>query len=128
MLSKKEYKNFFTLLILFATTCVTIATSTPHMSFVSGSFYIISDCIAGNLESTVDVSNYQIINPSGMSFLDFGFPVATITPDNEMIGPIGSVTRVCKKTFGGDSANDEDMIFTCYDNNQYACSILIQKP
>jgi len=120
-------RDVFTLFVLIVTFLVSTATSYHRAHFDTGTFLITSDCVAGNLEETVEVSGFEIINPSTLSFLDFGFPVAIINPDVAMTGVVGSATRTCKRTYGGETP-DRDLIFSCYDTNDFSCSILIQKP
>jgi len=126
-INRPMIKEVFSILILVLTFFVSAATSYDHVSLTSGKVYIISDCVSGNLEALVNVSNYQIDDSSGLTFLDFGFPLTTVNPDGENTGLVGGSLRTCKKSFGGN-ATDKDLIFACHDNGDYACSILIQKP
>jgi hypothetical protein len=118
-------QKIVTFVVLVITFLLSAATSIPHENFNSGTLNVSSDCVSGNLEETVDVSNYTIINPSNLSFLDFGFPVAKISPDNEMSGTVNGALRVCKRILGG-KLQDKEMVFSCEDNGTYFCSIVIQ--
>lgn len=126
-INKPIIKEALSILALVTTFFVSVATSYDHVSLTSGKVYIISDCISGNLEAYVNVSNYQIVDSSGLSFLDFGFPLSIVNPDGENTGLVNGNMRSCKKSFGGNTT-DKDLIFACHDNGEYTCSILIQKP
>lgn len=56
------------------------------------------------------ISDYEIVNPSTLSFSDFGFPVDILTPTQEMTGTVGGATRTCRNTFGGKAADIEVLL------------------
>jgi len=120
------YKNAFSILALLGTLWAVLATSSPRDSFTYGSYHVISDCVSPVLEADVEVTDLQITSPAGLSFTDFGFPQNQISPDADMKGEVNGVPRHCRRTYGDTDRESSEWIFTCYDNDEAACSIFMK--
>lgn len=123
------FRNGLTIIFLVATFFVSAATSVSG-GLSSGTFLVSSDCTTPAQEQTVSVLFNEIVSPSGVSFLDFGFPQAQVNEDEtDMVGVVGTETRTCRKTFGElISDSSPDAVYTCFERNTYRCTILIKQP
>lgn len=116
---------FRTLVLLF--TCwVLIATSTLSDS-IEGSMTLTSDCVLPVLEQTVTATNGVITAPGGVNFTDFGFPLNTVTLGQANSGPVSTFQRECKPTYGDERFNNDEWIWSCFDDGEYTCSIFLRK-
>ncbi|MGE0763791.1 MAG: hypothetical protein AB7N80_10980 [Bdellovibrionales bacterium] len=107
---------------LIVTAWACLATSIAQDNVDEGDFYIVSDCASPTSEGTISVSAGQITAPGGTSYTDFGFPQSTVTLGTANTGVVGGANRSCIDTY---SNQNQSYIFTCSDNGQYACSILL---
>lgn len=128
---KRFFKHFLSAVFLLFTLVSVLATSSPRDDDhpKSGSHYIISDCVSPTIDATIVISNSAIISPGGMSFTDFGFPVATLA--QTVSGTVGGATRECTVTYGEsggswDSNTKDRWLFSCFDNGRFKCSIFIE--
>jgi hypothetical protein len=125
------FKNFFAGCFLLFTLVSVLATSYPRGGDrpSSGQHYIISDCVTPTRDGTVVISGSAIVSPGGVSFTDFGFPVATL--EQTVSGTVGSATRECTVTYGeggdfGKSKTKDRWLYSCFDNGKFKCSIYIE--
>ena len=130
MLSKILKNKIFRILVFVAAGISFAATSkiTPD-GVISYGFYVLSsDCVSPVItDLNIEVDNEAVVSPAGDSFTDYGFPTGSISVIDDNVGPVGSVERRCGTTYGNDDYDDTVWIFTCYDNNEYSCSIVIRQ-
>lgn len=120
-----HFKNLLTIASLISTAYFSLATSSrpDDRAPTNGSIYVISDCTVPTTEAVVYVSNSTVIAPGGTSFVDFGFPAATLT--QSMTGYVNGVMRECTVTYGEDGYNNADnrWLYSCFEGGRYRCSI-----
>jgi hypothetical protein len=124
---KSKMSNFFksaALLMLFAS--VTIATSklkdTPTLD--TKAYSITSNCSNATFTNgIVSVADGSISSPSGVNFLDLGFPSVILVVGQDVSADIGGgLIRVCTHTSSVIS-NQTISTYTCLDNSFPACLI-----
>jgi hypothetical protein len=108
-------------LALAFTSWTILATSQVHLSLISGTLRVQSDCAGAPGTTDVTVSSYQVISPAGVSFQDFGFPSTTVTREIET-GTVSGKQRTCKRTVGDDVVSD-DWVYSCFDDGQFVCNV-----
>ena len=123
-----RFKNFTAVLLLILTAYFSLATSSKKEDAapVTGRYYILSDCVSPAVDNTVMVTNSIITAPPGISFIDFGFPTATIGPT--VNGLVGALNRECTVTYGENGSNNVDnrWLYSCFDAGKFKCSIYVQ--
>jgi len=122
------FKNLIALAMMFVTAFFSMATSYKKdaASPTAGNYYVISDCTTPAFESVVTVSNSTVIAPAGVSFIDFGFPSATIS--QSVTGMVLGVMRECTVTYGEDGSNyvNDRWLYSCFEAGKFKCSIYAQ--
>ena len=126
MLSKNRLKNFFALSVLLCTGWLSLATSYSMKELPSGAYLVRSDCVTPAIEQQVVVLARQIIEPSGVSFTDFGFPSTTVDSRAPISGMINGVQRDCTLAIG-EQTIEPDGVFACFDNGEFACNIHLHR-
>lgn len=106
---------------LALTSWTILATSQVHLSLLSGTVRVQSDCPGAPGVTEVTVSSYQVTAPVGLTFQDFGFPTTFVdgTPNT---GTVGAARRNCRRTIGNDTVSD-DWVYTCFDDGQFVCNV-----
>ena len=129
MLSKFFSSRFYTTFCLVFALLVSLATSSPVSKLLSGDFVVSSDCVTPAIDGlAITVSNFQILEPSGTSYLDLGFPTATVGDGNPIEGTVNGKNRLCKQTYGDEDLSEaSSLIFSCFDDSNFACSILFNE-
>lgn len=117
-------KDTFALLALLGTLWAVIATSDGRNSVLGGVFFVSSNCVDPVREGAVTVSNNQVIGGAATSFLDFGFPSATVQRGSNVTGIVNGVERVCAPTY--TDRDNSAYIYSCADNGTQFCTILLQ--
>ena len=119
------FRECLTVASLLLTAYFSLATSSrsEDRNPTDGTIYVISDCTTPQTEAVVTISNSTIVAPAGTSFLDFGFPAATLT--QSMTGFVGGVLRECTVTYGESGSNNVDnrWLYSCFEADRYRCSI-----
>jgi hypothetical protein len=127
MLSKKRSQNLAAIVALVITAWASLATSQRSPSIDNSTLYVISDCVTPTFEQTVRSSGGVLV--SGVDYTQIGFPNSTVHlgQDNNGLYNNGTtnVSRSCVQTYGDNSAGDGRFIYSCFDNGDYACSVVI---
>lgn len=128
MVFKKYIESLFTLVFLLITFVALAATSTGNHYLQDGLYRISSDCVDPVVDqSEVTVTDYVVTSPASVSFTDFGFPVADLTDRDSLVGAVGTVSRTCTLSYGGTFNNYEAFVFTCKDDGEYSCTIVLEE-
>jgi hypothetical protein len=120
-----RFRKFISLFSVALSSLVVLATSQVQYGLISGDFDATSDCINPVLHVSITVNQYQVVAPAGVTYLTLGFPTATVIPDQESTGTAGAVTRRCTPTYS--NPDDGGWVYSCFDNNELACTIYIKK-
>lgn len=118
---KKRLREVLSLIVLIFTLCAVVATSRSQYSLQTGSFIVASDCVSPAIEVDISITNYQITDPAGWTFTDFGLPQPTLSAGSVISGNYNGVRRVCAQTFGESSA--KDFVFSCWDDGEFVCNV-----
>lgn len=125
-------KNVFAIGALLITAWASLATSSSGSNSIdSADLYVISDCVNPVMERQVRTTN-GVITAGGVDFTNFGFPQSTVKLDQDNNGIVNNgvtnVSRSCIHSYGDMSNNaNSKYVFSCLDNGNYSCSILIMK-
>lgn len=123
-------KNLMATVALLATLVGVLATSRRDETIGGSSFYILSDCGNAVQEANVLTNGFppHVIS-SGAQWDTFGFPTGVqLDFVNEVSGvATGGVNRSCAVTYGGQRENADEIIYSCFDNGSFSCSILIRE-
>jgi hypothetical protein len=123
----KYLKNALWAAFLGMTVWSILATSVAKDNITYGSLNVTSDCVSPTLSRTVTVSSNQVTSPAGVSYTDFGFPQASVSLKNDVVGVVNSKNRVCQNTYGSTDTSADAWAYTCYDDGTYTCTILIEE-
>lgn len=130
---RKTLKNVFTLLILVATSVVTVATSkkgdydasyqvTPD-SLARKDYYVASNCPQAIQQDRVTIDNELIAYPTSRTFYNYGIPAynLNLTYTHQVSAPMNNgVERTCVRsaqTYSGVPL----IVYTCYEYNRVVC-------
>ncbi len=123
-----KVKDLIAAVFLIFTVFCLLATSAPFGQLpVSGSHWIISDCVTPVTKTAITVVDGSITEPVGVSFMDFGFPAAKI--DATVSGIVNGKNRECLITYGDDGSEhdfSDHWLYSCFDNGDHVCSIYIK--
>ena len=123
----KYLKNIFWGGFLLLTLWSIVATSVGKDSISYSRLNVTSDCVTPTLNRTVTTSSNQVSSPAGVSYMDFGFPLATVNLKEDVSGVVNSKSRVCQNTYGSTDDSADAWAYSCYDDGTYACTILLEK-
>jgi hypothetical protein len=119
-------KNILGVGVLLFTLWAVLGTSVPgHDGISDGNFHITSDCTTPVLEENITTTAGVVTAPGGVSYTDFGFPDATVKLGTENSGVVGAVTRKCNDSYGDEDS--DSYVFSCFDDGDFSCTILIIK-
>lgn len=126
MLSNRT-TNAVALIALLGTIWTSVATSTADGGFY-GTYRVRSDCVAPTFDEdvTVGTTNNQITSPSGLDYLDLGFPSNTLKLGDKNSGTMSNGSyRVCENTFK-DGIIDDSFLYSCSDSGSFVCNIYFE--
>lgn len=123
----KYLKNIFWGGFLLLTLWSIIATSVGKDSISYSRLNVTSDCVTPTLNRAVTTSSNQVSSPAGVSYTDFGFPLATVNLKEDVSGVVNAKNRVCQNTYGSTDHSADAWAYTCYDEGTYVCTILLEK-
>jgi hypothetical protein len=121
------FKNYIAVVALLFTLGGVVATSQSTNTVEGNTFRVVSDCAGALQEIDVTTSAYTVISPGGVSWSSLGFPLSTVDMVNDVNGTYGAATRSCTITYGRGAVDADEIVYSCFDNGSYACSILINQ-
>lgn len=114
-------------LFIVSSLCIlSIGCSNSNNRLAANSFTIVSDCDNLRGQEFIATAPNGVLN-SGSTY---GFPQNTFEIGQDSSGPVaggGGGTRNCYATYGKDSNDPDEVIYSCFDNGNYACSIIIRE-
>lgn len=117
------FKKTSSLLFLFFTGAVSLATSGLTASNSSGSYFIHSECVMPLVEMYITIENGSVTSPVMADLSQFGLPGATLDRGG-MTGLVGGMTRTCSYDYSNDEVNEQ--VISCYEDNVYLCSVFLK--
>ena len=131
-MKRRTIETLFTLLTLFATSIVTVATSkkdveTNNLSNnheATRSYYVASNCSGAVPQSRVTIADRTIIEPANMRFYDFGLPITqlSVTSTQQFSAAMNGYQRTCVRSEQVDQGTLLT-VYSCYENNQVVCQV-----
>ena len=124
----KNYRNAIAIAALGFTAWASLATSSPTKSIDNNDLYVISDCVSPTFERQVRSAGGSLI--SGVDYTQIGFPTSTVHLGADSYGitsnGVTNVSRLCTETYGNNgTGGDGKYIYSCLDNGEFVCSIVI---
>lgn len=136
----KNINTLFTLLCLFATSVVTIATSkkgdhpdaiiSEHKyngSLIEKNYFVASNCPQSIAQEKITVVSERILRPANTNFSDFGIPAESInlTFTNQINHPINGQMRSCLRSEQVEQGTSL-IVYTCSENGTLICQITFE--
>ncbi len=105
--------------------------TTELSSSVPLEFHILSTCAGSATDLTIGVETNAVIAPASMTFLDFGFPAASIIlgKHDPLTGMVSGIERTCvypRATEGVHTHHvNPSMTYSCSENGIQVCQIQV---
>ncbi|WP_413290855.1 hypothetical protein [Bdellovibrio sp. HCB337] len=126
---RKNLRIAFTMLILLASSVVTVATSKKRdyvspESLARKEYYVASNCPQAITQDQVVIDNELIESPANRSFYNYGLPTynLNLTFTTQIIENMNGVQRTCiraEQNYGGTPL----IVYTCSEYGQAVCQV-----
>ena len=114
-------QRLIVLAALILTLWTVLATSILKDSLRFSSVYVQSDCVEPFAEAQLSINDYEIVEPVGLDFTDFGLPQPELSDAEVISGTFNGVERSCRKTL--DDTDIGAWLYTCWDDGAFACNV-----